>query len=66
MNAQGTLILQNSNTASTTNLVLTAPTTTATTGLTTSSAKNFYIAPTWGTSNAGNTITAEQIIISGQ
>jgi hypothetical protein len=66
MSAEGTLILQDSNTTTTTNLVLTSPNTAATTGLTTTSAKNFYVAPTWGASNAGNTITAEQIIISGQ
>jgi hypothetical protein len=66
MNAQGTLILQTSNTTNTTNLVLTAPATANTTGLTTTSAKNFYIYPTWGASLAGNTITAQQVIITGQ
>jgi hypothetical protein len=66
MSAEGTLFLQNSNTTTTTDLVLTSPNTGATTGLTTTSAKNLYIAPIWGANNSGNTITAEQMIISGK
>jgi hypothetical protein len=63
MNGQGNAYVATSTTGTSTGLMFTNG---ATTGLTTTSAKNFYIFPTWQTSNAGNTVTAQQYIISGQ
>jgi hypothetical protein len=58
------LTYQNSNTNTTTNVVLQMPPTT-TSALTTTGAANLYLFPQFGTSNAANTITGSQFIVTG-
>jgi uncharacterized lipoprotein NlpE involved in copper resistance len=60
MNAQGFLIVQN---ASGTSVALSVNSTSN--AVVTTSAKNIYIFPTFGTSNASNTITLQQLIVTG-
>jgi hypothetical protein len=62
MNGQGIFRIATSTTATSTAMMYTNTATT----VTSTSAKNFYIFPTWGTSNLSNTITAQQLTISGQ
>ena len=64
MNGQGWIDIQNSNTAATAPLHYRMYTTTSTTVVSTS-AKNLYIFPAWGTSNASNTATIEQLTVTG-
>ncbi len=54
-----------SKTTTTSETILPMSSATATTGLTTTSSKNIYIFPAWGTSNAANTTTLEQLVVTG-
>ena len=62
MNGQGNAMVATSATATNTGLIYTN----ASTAVVTTTAKNFYIFPTWSASSVSNTITAQQMIISGQ
>lgn len=63
MNLTGTVTTQINATATTTNLMNSFAATT-TTGLTTTTAKNLYLFPAFGTANASNTVTVHQFIVT--
>jgi hypothetical protein len=64
MMGEGTYTFQNNTTATTSMLVLNVLST-ASTSVTTTSAKALYIFPTWSASSASNTVTCDQMVITG-
>jgi hypothetical protein len=64
MSGSGTITIETNTTTTTTNLMNQFVATT-TTGLTTTSAANLYLFPALGTSNAANTVTDSQFIVTG-
>jgi hypothetical protein len=64
MNVAGVITFENDATTTNNNLTVQMVATT-TNSLTTTGAANLYLFPLWGTSNASNTITASQFIVTG-
>jgi hypothetical protein len=64
MNGQGTYTFQNNATATTTMAIFNVLSTTNST-VTSTTAKNLYIFPTWSANQASNTATLDQLIVTG-
>jgi hypothetical protein len=64
MMGEGTYTFQNNTTATTSMLVLNVLSTSST-AVTTNSAKALYIFPTWSANSSSNTVTLDQLAITG-